>query len=111
MKAMVLGLGLAVVLPAVVGLSFVLSPSGMQAQAQASPAAAGQRPVGEWLHVGQAAVRWDAVADAAYYRIGWMRSLFAMSSTGGKLPRRFPIWNRAWSTLLSQPALSVALAT
>ena len=40
MKAMVLGLGLAVVLAAIVGLSLALSPSGMQAQAQgASPAA------------------------------------------------------------------------
>ena len=25
---------------------------------------------------------------------GWTCSLFTMPSTGGRLPRRFPIWNR-----------------
>ncbi len=72
MKTMVLALGLAAVLAAVVGLSLALSPSGMpaQAQGQASPAAPANVRSENGSAVGQAVVRWDAVADAAYYRIG-----------------------------------------
>ena len=73
MKAMVLGLGLAVVLAAIVGLSLALSPSGMQAQGQgASPAAPANVRAANGAEPGQAVVRWDAVAEAAYYRIGWV---------------------------------------
>ena len=72
MKAMVLGLGLAAVLAAVIGLSLALSPNGAQAQGQASPAAPANVRAANGDTPGQAVVRWDAVADAAYYRIGWV---------------------------------------
>ena len=89
MKAMVLALGLAVVLAAVVGLSLALSPSGMPAQAQgqgASPAAPANVRSENGSAVGQAVVRWDAVADAAYYRIGWvnMETFRAVQAEGGR---------------------------
>ena len=87
MKAMVLGLGLAVVLAAVVGLSLALSPSGMQAQAQeASPAAPANVRAANGTTPGQAVVRWDAVAEAAYYRIGWvnMETFRAVEAEGGR---------------------------
>ena len=72
MKAMVLGLGLAAVLAAVVGLSLALSPNGAQAQGQASPAVPANVRAANGNAPGQAVVRWNAVADAAYYRIGWV---------------------------------------
>ena len=87
MKAMVLGLGLAVVLAAIVGLSLALSPSGMQAQAQGtSPAAPANVRAANGAEPGQAVVRWDAVADAAYYRIGWvnMDTFRAVQAEGGR---------------------------
>ena len=87
MKAMVLGLGLAVVLAAIVGLSLALSPSGMQAQAQgASPAAPANVRAANGGTPGQAVVRWDAVAGAAYYRIGWvnMETFQAVQAEGGR---------------------------
>ena len=87
MKAMVLALGLAVVLAAVVGLSLALSPSGMPAQAQgASPAAPANVRSANGSAVGQAVVRWDAVADAAYYRIGWvnMETFRAVEAESGR---------------------------
>ena len=86
MKAMVLGLGMAAVLVAVVGLSLALSPSGMQAQAQAGPAAPANVRAADGAAPGQAVVRWDAVADAAYYRIGWvnMETFRAVEAEGGR---------------------------
>ena len=88
MKAMVLGLGLAVVLAAIVGLSLALSPSGMQAQAQAQagPAAPANVRAANGAEPGQAVVMWDAVADAAYYRIGWvnMETFRAVQAEGGR---------------------------
>ena len=71
MKAIVLGLGLAMVLAAVIGLSLVPSPNGAQAGAAGTVAPANVRAA-NGTETGQAAVRWDAVADAAYYRIGWV---------------------------------------
>ena len=70
MKAMVLGLGLAAVLAAVIGLSLAWSPNG--AQAQSGPAAPANVRAANSDTPGQAVVRWDAVAEAAYYRIGWV---------------------------------------
>ena len=70
MKAMVLGLGLAAVLAAVIGLSLGVSPN--EAQAQSGPAAPANVRAANGDTPGQAVVRWDAVADAAYYRIGWV---------------------------------------
>ena len=86
MKAMVLALGLAAVLAAVVGLSLALSPSGMPAQAQASPAAPANVRAANGAETGQAVVMWDAVADAAYYRIGWvnMETFRAVQAEGGR---------------------------
>ena len=86
MKAMVLGLGLAVVLTAVVGLSLALSPSGASVQAQAGLAAPANVRATNGSAVGQAVVRWDAVADAAYYRIGWvnMETFRAVQAEGGR---------------------------
>ena len=87
MKAMVLGLGLAVVLAAIVGLSLALSPSGMQAQAQgASPAAPANVRAANGAEPGQAVVRWDAVDTAAFYRIGWvnMETFQAVQAEGGR---------------------------
>ena len=84
MKAMVLGLGLAAVLAAVIGLSLGVSPN--EAQAQSGPAA----PANVWAAngdtPGQAVVRWNAVADAAYYRIGWvnMETFRAVPAEGGR---------------------------
>ena len=74
MKAMVLGLGLAAVVAAVIGLSLALSPSGasVQAQGQSGPAAPANVQAANGDTPGQAVVRWNAVADAAYYRIGWV---------------------------------------
>ena len=85
MKAMVLGLGLAAVLAAVIGLSLALSPNGAQAQGQASPAAANVRAA-NGAESGQAIVMWNAVADAAYYRIGWvnMETFRAVQAEGGR---------------------------
>ena len=70
MKAMVLGLGLAAVLAAVIGLSLGVSPN--EAQAQSGPAAPANVRAANGTAPGQAVVMWDAVADAAYYRIGWV---------------------------------------
>ena len=86
MKAMVLGLGLAAVLAVVVGLSLALSPSGASVQAQAGPAAPANVRATNGSAVGQAVVRWDAVADAAYYRIGWvnMETFRAVQAEGGR---------------------------
>ena len=88
MKAMVLGLGLAAVLAAVIGLSLALSSSGasVQAQEQASPAAPANVRAANVDTPGQAVVRWDAVADAAYYRIGWvnMETFQAVQAEGGR---------------------------
>ena len=86
MKTMVLALGLAAVLAAVVGLSLALSPSGMPAQAQASPAAPANVRAANGTETGQAVVMWDAVADAAYYRIGWvnMETFRAVQAEGGR---------------------------
>ena len=87
MKAMVLGLGMAAVLAAIVGLSLALSPSGASAQAQgASPAAPANVRAADGAAPGQAVVRWDAVADAAYYRIGWvnMETFRAVQAEGGR---------------------------
>ena len=72
MKAMVLALGLAAVLAGVVGLSLALFSNGAQAQGQAGPAAPANVRAVNGAETGQAVVRWDAVADAAYYRIGWV---------------------------------------
>ena len=87
MKAMVLGLGLAAVLAAIVGLSLALSPSGASVQAQgASPAVPANVRAADGAEPGQAVVRWDAVADAAYYRIGWvnMETFRAVQAEGGR---------------------------
>ena len=89
MKAMVLGLGMAAVLAAVVGLSLALTPNarGGQVQAQgASPAAPANVRAANGAEPGQAVVRWDAVADAAYYRIGWvnMETFQAVQAEGGR---------------------------
>ena len=86
MKAMVLGLGMAAVLAAVVGLSLALSPGGMPAQAQATPAAPANVRAANGAEPGQAVVRWDAVAEAAYYRIGWvnMDVYQAVEAEGGR---------------------------
>ena len=130
MKAMVLALGLAAVLAAVVGLSLASSPNGAPAQAQepTSPAAPANVRAANGDTPGQAVVRWDAVAEAAYYRIGWvnMETFRAVQAEGGRewldvfafhdvvnrgqTVRPFPIWNRAWSTLLLGPAWGIALA-
>ena len=76
MKATILALGLAAVLTAVVGLSLTLSPNaggGGKVQAQgASPAAPANVRAANGTEAGQAVVRWDAVAEATYYRIGWV---------------------------------------
>ena len=72
MKAMVLALGLAAVLAGVVGLSLALFSNGAQAQGQAGPAAPANVGADNGVVPGQALVWWDAVADAAYYRIGWV---------------------------------------
>ena len=72
MKAMVLALGLVAVLAGVVGLSLALFSNGAQAQGQAGPAAPANVRAANGDPPGQAVVRWDAVADAAYYRIGWV---------------------------------------
>ena len=88
MKAMVLGLGLAAVLAAVIGLSLALSPRGasVQAQGQSGPAAPANVRAENGDTPGQAVVRWDAVADAAYYRIGWvnMETFRAVQAEGGR---------------------------
>ena len=87
MKTMVLALGLAAVLAAVVGLSLALSPSGMPAQAQgASSAAPANVRAANGTEPGQVVVMWDAVADAAYYRIGWvnMETFQAVQAEGGR---------------------------
>ena len=72
MKVMVLALGLTAVVAAVIGLSLALSPSGAQAQGQTRPAAPVNVRATNGDKPGQAVVMWDAVADAAYYRIGWV---------------------------------------
>ena len=72
MKAMVLALGLAAVLAAVVGLTLALSPNGAEAQGQASTAPPANVRAANGNAPGQALVTWNAVADAAYYRIGWV---------------------------------------
>ena len=72
MKVMVLALGLTAVVAAVIGLSLALSPSGAQAQGQTRPAAPANVRATNGAEPGQAVVMWDAVADAAYYRIGWV---------------------------------------
>ena len=88
MKAMVLALGLAAILATVVGLTLAPSPSGApaQAQGQASPAAPANVRAVNGVEPGQAVVRWDAVADAAYYRIGWvnMETFRAVQAEGGR---------------------------
>ena len=90
MKAMVLGLGLAVVLAAIVGLSLALTPNaggGGKVQAQgASPAAPANVRAANGVETGQAVVRWDAVADAGYYRIGWvnMETFQAVQAESGR---------------------------
>ena len=84
MKAMVLGLGLAAVLAAVIGLSLGVSPN--EVQAQSGPAAPANVRAANGDTPGQAVVRWDAVADAAYYRIGWvnMETFRAVQAEGGR---------------------------
>ena len=72
MKAMVLALGLAAVLAGVVGLSLGLSSNGAQAQEPAGPAAPANVGAENSAVPGLVVVWWDAVADAAYYRIGWV---------------------------------------
>ena len=88
MKAMVLALGLAAVLATVVGLTLVPSPDGApaQAQGQTSPAAPANVRAANGAAPGQAVVRWNAVADAAYYRIGWvnMETFRAVQAEGGR---------------------------
>ena len=87
MKAMVLGLGLAAVLAAVIGLGLALSSSGasVEAQAQSGPVAPANVRAAAGTEPGQAVVMWDAVADAAYYRIGWvnMETFRAVPAEGG----------------------------
>ena len=88
MKAMVLALGVAAVLAAVVGLSLTLSPGargGVQAQG-ASPAAPANVRAVDGVEPGQAVVRWDAVNAAAFYRIGWvnMETFRAVQAEGGR---------------------------
>ena len=72
MKAMVLALGLAAVLAGVVGLSLGLSSNGAQAQAPAGLAAPANVGAENSAVPGLVVVWWDAVVDAAYYRIGWV---------------------------------------
>ena len=88
MKAMVLALGLAAVLATVVGLTLAPSPSGtpVQAQEPASPAAPANVRAANGAEPGQVVVRWDAVAEAAYYRIGWvnMETFWAVQAEGGR---------------------------
>ena len=86
MKAMVLALGLAAVLAGVVGLSLALFSNGAQAQAQAGPVAPANVRAVNGAETGQAVVRWDAVAGAAYYRIGWvnMETFRAVQAEGGR---------------------------
>ena len=86
MKAMVLALGLVAVLAGVVGLSLALFSNGAQAQGQAGPAAPANVRAVNGDTPGQAVVRWDAVADAAYYRIGWvnMETFAAVQAEGGR---------------------------
>ena len=57
----------------------------MQAQG-ASPAAPANVRSANGSAVGQAVVRWDAVADAAYYRIGWvnMETFRAVEAESGR---------------------------
>ena len=86
MKAMVLALGVAAVLAAVVGLSLTLSPNargGVQAQG-ASPAVPANVRAENGVEPGQAVVTWDAVDTAAYYRIGWvnMETFWAVQAEG-----------------------------
>ena len=56
------------------------------ASAGASPAAPANVRSENGSAVGQAVVRWDAVADAAYYRIGWvnMETFRAVEAEGGR---------------------------
>ena len=84
MKAMVLGLGLAAVVAAVTGLSLAVSPN--EAQAQSGPVAPANVRAANGDTPGQAVVRWNAVADAAYYRIGWvnMETFRAVPAEGGR---------------------------
>ena len=90
MKAMVLGLGVAAVLAAVVGLSLTLSPNaggGKEVQAQdASPAVPANVRAVDGVEPGQAVVTWDAVDTAAFYRIGWvnMETFWAVQAEGGR---------------------------
>ena len=88
MKAMVLALGVAAVLAAVVGLSLTLSPGGggeVQAQG-ASPAVPANVRAENGVEPGQAVVTWDAVNAAAFYRIGWvnMETFWAVQAEGGR---------------------------
>ena len=86
MKAMVLALGLVAVLAGVAGLSLALFSNGAQAQGQAGPAAPANVRAVNGAEPGQAVVMWDAVADAAYYRIGWvnMETFRAVQAEGGR---------------------------
>ena len=81
------GIGLFAVLAAVVGLSLALFPNtgGMQAQG-GSPATPANVRAANVDTPGQVVVRWDAVADAAYYRIGWvnMETFQAVQAEGGR---------------------------
>jgi len=84
MKAMALGLGLAAILAAVIGLSLGVSPN--EAQAQSGPAAPANVRAANGDTPGQVVVRWDAVVEAAYYRIGWvnMETFRAVQAEGGR---------------------------
>ena len=73
-KAAILALGLAAVVAAIVGLTLAPSPHGAPAQAQepASPPAPANVRAVNGAAPGRVFVLWDTVADAAYYRIGWV---------------------------------------
>ena len=76
MKAMLYTLGLGVVVAAVIGLALSLSPTGMPetatAQAQGGLAAPANVRAADGASPGTAVVSFDAVAGAAFYRIGWV---------------------------------------
>ena len=76
MKAMLYTLGLGVVVAAVIGLALALSPQEMPetatAQAQGGLAAPANVRAADGASPGTAVVSFDAVAGAAFYRIGWV---------------------------------------
>ena len=76
MKALLYTIGLAVVIAAIIGLA--LSPTGTASPAPAAVTAQGGLAAPANVRAadggspGTATVSWDAVAGAAFYRVGWV---------------------------------------